>query len=177
MKAPKKKSAKKARARPSVSKPSGSNPLSATQQLDALIEKYPPEAQALFRAVRKALRSRFPWADELVYDYSHSLVIGFSPTGKGIESVVALGQRDDGLRLYFNQGPKIADPKGMLQGSAKQTRFIPVDSAKTLKLPEVQAFLDAATDYAKPPESADRRGTLIIQTSSAKPAKKKRAKG
>jgi hypothetical protein len=170
MKTPRKKSTAKAKPTPAAAKP-----LSAAQQLDALIGKYPAKEQALFRSVRKALRSRFPWADELVYDYSHSLVIGYSPTGKGIESVVALGQREDGLRLYFNQGPKIPDPKGILQGSAKQTRFIPLDSPKTLKLPDVQAFLEAATEYAKPPQSADRRGALIIQTSSAKSAKKKRA--
>lgn len=171
MKAPKKKTAKKAK-----SKAAAAKPLGAAQQLDALIGRYDPKQQSLFRSVRKVLRSRFPWADELVYDYSHSLVIGYSATGKGIESVVATGQKEDGLRLYFHQGPKLPDPKGILQGSAKQVRFIVVESTRTLKLPEVQALLDAAVQHAKPPLSPDRRGTLIIQTSSAKPAKKRAAR-
>lgn len=150
-------------------------PVSAATQLDTLLGKYEPKQQALIRSVRKSLRSRFPWADELVYDYSHSLVIGYSPTGKGIESVVALGQREDALRLYFHQGPKLPDPKGVLQGSAKQTRFIVVDTASALKLPEVEALLAAAAQLAKRPNSPERRGALIIQTSSSKAAKKKRA--
>lgn len=176
MRAPNKKTKKKAtklapkraKAKQSATKAPG-----VSQLLDALIGKYDAKQQALLRSVRRSLRARFPWADELVYDYSHSLVIGFTPTGKGYESAVALSQRDDGLRLYFNQGPKLADPTGILQGSAKQTRFIMIDSARTLKLPAVDALINAAAQLAKPPLDPGRRGTLIMQTSSAKPARKK----
>ena len=50
-------------------------PLSAEQQLKGFIATFEPKHQALIRSVRKALRNRFPSADELVYDYPNAFVI------------------------------------------------------------------------------------------------------
>ncbi len=49
-------------------------------QLRSLIEKFDPKDQRLIRSVRSAVRKRLPTANELVYDYGNSLVIGYSPT-------------------------------------------------------------------------------------------------
>jgi len=143
-------------------------PLSGEQQIKSLIAKYDPKYQGLIRSVRKALRKRFPTANELIYDYSNSFVIGYSPTERGSDAVVAISAAVDGLRLVFNQGPILPDPKKLLLGSGRQTRFIWVESAKTLALPEVQALLRAATDQATTPLRQSGRGTLIIKPSSAK---------
>ena len=142
--------------------------LSAEQQLKGFIDKYQPKYQRLFRSVRKALRTRFPSADELAYDYNDSLVIGYSPTQRGSDSVVAIAARANGVRLYFNQGPTLPDPKKLLLGSGKQTRFIWVESAKTLALPEIEALFRAAIDRAITPLRPSGRGTLIIKSISAK---------
>jgi hypothetical protein len=99
-------------------------PLTANQQLEALLSKLEKKQQALFRSVRNSLRKQFASSDELVYNYSHSLVISYSPTGRGMESPVTIATRDGGVRLYFNNGPKLPDPNKMLLGSAKQARFV-----------------------------------------------------
>ena len=59
-------------------------------QLRAYIDKLDPKNQKIFRAVRAAVHKRFPTANELAYDYSHALVIGYSPADRGIDSIVAI---------------------------------------------------------------------------------------
>lgn len=149
-------------------------PRSDEQQLRGFIAKYEPKYQRLIRSVRKVLRKRFPSADELVYDYNNSFVIGYSPTERGSDSVVAIAAAVNGLRLVFNQGPTLPDPKKLLLGSGRQTRFIWVESAKTLALPEIEALMRAAIDRAKTPLRPGGSGKLVIKSNSAwqRPRKK-----
>jgi len=149
-------------------------PLNPERQLNGLIANYEPKYQKLIRSIRKALRKRFPTANELAYDYSNSFVIGYSPTERGSDAVVAMAAAVDGLRLVFNQGPTLPDPKKLLLGSGKQTRFIWVESARTLALPEIEALMQAATDRATTPFHPSGRGTLVIKPSSAKQRPRKR---
>jgi hypothetical protein len=140
----------------------------AEQQVKGFIARFEPKCQALIRSIRNALRKRFPSANELVYNYSKNFVIGYSPTEGGIDSPVAISLGSEGLRLYFNQGPKLPDPKKILLGSGKQTRFIWIESPGTLNLPGVEALLKAAIAEAKTPFSPSGRGELIIKSTSAK---------
>jgi hypothetical protein len=151
-----------------ASRKGATKPLGGEQQIKGLIGKYEPNCQGLIRSVRKALRKRFPTANELVYDYNHAFVIGYSPTERGSDAVVAISAGANGLRLMFNQGPTLPDPKRLLLGSGKQTRFIWIESARTLALPEIEALMRAALDRANTPLPPSGRGQLIIKPSSAK---------
>ncbi len=150
--------------------------LSAEQQLQSLVAKFEPKQQALIRTVRKALRKRFPTADELVYDYPNALVIAYSPTERGSDAVVAISAGVDGLRLVFTQGASLPDPKNILLGSAKQTRFIWIESPRTLNLPEVTSLVETATDRVKQPLRPSGRGKPIIKPKSAKQRPKSKRK-
>jgi len=141
--------------------------ISPEAQLRSFIGKLDPTSQKLFRSVRTALRKRFPAANELAYEYPDSLVLSYSPTERGIEGVVAIAARADGVRLHLSNGPKLPDPKKLLQGSGKQTRFIPLDSAGRLGDPEVEALIAAAIDHATVPMPPRGKGKLVIQSSAA----------
>lgn len=143
-------------------------------QLKTFLGRFDPKNQKLIRSLRTALRKRFPSANELVYDYSNSVVIGYSSTEAGIDSVVAIAGRADGVSLYLNQGHQLPDPKGILLGSGKQTRFIPVETATRLAHPDVKALIAGAVELAKVPMPSKGKGTLMIRSSAAK--KKARAK-
>ena len=82
-----------------------SRKLTPEAQLRACIDKLDPKNQKLFRSVRAAVRKRLPTANELAYDYSHALVIGYSPADRGIDSIVAIRASATGVSLYFSQGP------------------------------------------------------------------------
>lgn len=137
-------------------------------QFRSFISRFDPKDQKLIRSVRAALRKRFPTANELAYDYNHSVVIGYSPTDRGIDSVVSTAARADGVRLYFMHGPQLPDPKKLLLGSGKQTRFIHVEAASQLAHPDVKALIAAAIDRAKIPLPSRGKGKLIIRSAAAK---------
>ena len=137
-------------------------------QLRSLVAKFDPKDQKLIRSVRSAVRRRLPTANELVYDYNTFFVIGYSPTDRPTEGIVSIAARADGVRLYLMQGPQLPDPKKLLMGSGKQTRFIRVEAAKQLAHPDVEALIAAAIDQAVAPLPSKGRGGLVIRTFAGK---------
>lgn len=135
--------------------------------LRALVARFEPKRQRLFRAVRTAVRKRLPTANELVYDYGNALVVSYSPSERGIEAVVAIRATADGVALYFHQGPKIPDPTRRFTGSSKETRSLEVTAARELADPEIEAFFTAAIRLAKTPLPASGKGTLLIKETAA----------
>ena len=128
----------------------------------------------MIKAVRKALRKRFPTAHELVYDNYNFFVIGYSATERPSDSFVSVAAAANGVGLCFIRGANLPDPKKVLLGSGKQTRFIRLETAGVLKRPEVDALLAAAAAQGKPPMSAKGRGKLVIRSVSAKQRPRRR---
>ena len=146
-------------------------------QLRSYIDRFDPKNQKLIRSVRAAVRKRIPTANELAYDYNRHFVIGYSPTDRGIDSIVAIAARATGVSLYFSQGPQLPDPKRLLRGSGKQTRFIQVESASQLAHPDVEALIAATIDQARIPLPSKGKGSLIIKSDRAeKPPRRKPSK-
>jgi hypothetical protein len=137
-------------------------------QVRSFISRFDPKDQKLIRSVRAAVRKRFPTANELAYDYNHSVVISYSPTEGGIDSIVAVAAGADGVRLYFTNGPQLPDPKKLLLGSGKQARFVRLETASQLAHPDVKALIAAATDQAKIPLPSKGQGRLLIRGAAAK---------
>src|SRR5262245_32604245 len=131
--------------------------LTPEAQLRSFIEKFDPKDQRLIRAVRSAVRKRFPTANELVWDNYNFFVIGYSPTDLPTDSIVSIAARANGVGLCFIQGARLRDPKKLLLGSGKQTRFIRVESARQLEHPDVEALIAAAIAGAKTPLPAKGR--------------------
>ena len=81
---------------------------------------------------------------------------------------MAIAARADGVFLYLSHGPQLPDPKKLLQGSGKQTRFIRVDAADELGHPDVEALIVAAIEHATVPLPSKGKGKLILQSSASK---------
>ena len=150
------------------------------KRLTTFIDKFEPKHRALIRTVRNALRRRFPTAHELAYDNYNFFVIGYGPTERPSDCIVSLAAAANGVGLCFIRGADLPDPKKILLGSGKQTRFIRLESAEILKRPEVEALLSAAAADARTPLARHGRGRLVIRSVSVKQrprVKKKRNKG
>lgn len=141
---------------------------SAEAQLRSFIEKFERKDQRLIRAVRSAVRKRFPTANELVWDNYNFFVIGYSPTERPTDSIVSIAARANGVGLCFIHGAALPDPKRLLVGSGKQTRFIRIESASLLTHPDVEALIASAIGRAKTPLPTNGRGRLIIRSVAAK---------
>jgi hypothetical protein len=140
----------------------------AEKQLDGFIGKFEPGQQALIREIRRAMRKRLPTAHELVYDNYNFFVIGYSPSERPSDAILSIAAAANGVGLCFIHGARLADPKKILQGSGKQTRFLRLPSPDVLSRPEVEDLLAAAIAQARTPVPATGRGTLIIRSVSAK---------
>jgi Domain of unknown function (DU1801) len=137
------------------------------RQLEAFIAKFDPKDQQRIRAVRRAVRTRFPTANELVYDNYNFFVIAYSPTERPSDAIVSIAARAGSVGLCFIHGAALPDPKKLLLGAGTQTRFIRLESAAVLARPEVKALVAAAIARAKTPLPSTGRGTLIIRSVSA----------
>jgi Domain of unknown function (DU1801) len=151
-----------------MAKDRGKGSADAEKQLQSFIDKFEPKHAALIRGARKQLRRQFPSAHELIYDNYNFFVIGYSPTEKPSDSLVSIAAAANGVGLCFIRGASLPDPKKILLGSGKQTRFVRLESVDVLSRPEVVTLLAAAAAHSKAPLSAKGAGRLIIRSSSAK---------
>jgi hypothetical protein len=149
----------------------------AERQLKSFIAKFEPKHQTLIRAVRKALRKRFPTGYELAYDNYNFFVLGYGSTERPSDCIVSMAAGANGVGLCFIHGASLPDPHRFLLGSGNQTRFIRLDSAAVLARPEVEALVAAAIARAKRPLRAAGRGRLIIRSVSAKQRPRRRPVG
>ncbi len=134
----------------------------ASKQLAGFIAKFSPADQRRIRAIRAALRRRFPTANELVWDNYNFFVIGYGPTERPSDAIVSIAARAGSIALCFLYGARLPDPAGILVGSGNQVRSIRLESADTVGRPEVEALLAEAARRTKP-FAASGRGRLIIR--------------
>ncbi len=143
-------------------------PQTPEQQLKAFIAKFDRNLGKQIRECRAAMRERFPTANELVYDNYNFFVIGYCTTERPSDCVASLAVNSKGIGLSFYYGATLPDPHGILQGAGKQNRFVRLDSAATLRSPEVEELLAAAEKQADPPFPKSGIGKLIIRSISEK---------
>jgi hypothetical protein len=146
----------------------------AEAQLRSFIAKFDPQDQKLIRSVRSAVRKRLPTANELVWDNYNFFVIGYSPTERPTDSILSIAARAHGVGLCFIHGARLPDPKKLLLGSGRQTRFLRVAAASQLAHPDVEALIAAAVDRAQAPLPPKGRGRLIIRSVASKQRPRRR---
>src|SRR6266852_4761637 len=151
------------------------SPAEAERQLKSFIAKFEPSHQKLIRAVRKALRQRFPTAYELAYDNYNFFVIGYGSTERPSDAIVSMAAGANGIGLCFIHGASLPDSHKLLLGSGNQTRFIRLESVDVLSRPEVEALIAAAIARAKTPLPPRGRGRLIIRSVSDKQRPRRKA--
>lgn len=141
---------------------------SPVRQIAGFVAKFDPAMAKSITSARRALRKRLPTAVELVYDNYNFLVFGFGPSERASEAILSLAANAKGIGLCFLYGKGLPDPKKILQGSGNQTRFIRLESAKSLAQPEVEALIRAAIARARTPLPQSGRGYTVIRSVSVK---------
>ena len=96
-------------------------------------------------------------------------MVGFGPSHRPSEAVVSLLFVPRWLTLCFLQnGPDLADPRGLLRGSGRVVRNVKLVSAADLDLAPVRALVREALKRADVPIVKGRRRQLIIKSISPK---------
>lgn len=148
---------------------------SQAKQIDGFIDKLSPENAKLTRALRAALRKRFPTAVEMIYDNYNFLVFGFCSEPRAGTCIISLAVAANGAGLCFIHGASLPDPEAILSGSGKQTRFVRLANVSKLEEPAVATLMQRAVDSAKVPLPTTGTGITIIQSISAKQRPRKRS--
>ena len=131
--------------------------------LRSYLERFDAKQQKLVRAIRAAVKKRFPTANELAYDYKSHIVLSYAPSDRGIDAVCAIDARADSVRLYVHGGPKLRDPKKLLKGAGKMARYVDLESARQISDPDIAALLVAATKLAPVPMPKSGKGKLMLR--------------
>lgn len=147
---------------------------SASAQFSALLSRFPPEIVALVKRVLPKLRRAFPVSFEIVYEYSHSVVMSFSMSERGYEAVVALAIFPRWVKLYFDKS--LPDPKGLLEGTGTKVRSVIIKAASDLDHGDIHELIKAAIKHSGVTLPSTRSTQMIIKSESKKQKPKKTAK-
>jgi hypothetical protein len=141
-------------------------PPSPAAQFSALLSRFPPEIVALVKRCLPKLRRAFPGANQLVYDYSNSLVVAFAMSERGYEAIVAMAIFPRGVKLYFDKS--LADPHGLLEGSGAKVRSVTLETASDLDHGDLQALIKAAIKHSGVTFPRTGSTRMVIKTESTK---------
>jgi hypothetical protein len=143
-------------------------PQSPEVQLAAFLSKYSPEIAKRAKAIRTAMRKRYPTALELVYDNYNALAIGYAPSEKTSEAIFSIALYPKWVSLFFLQAKGLPDPDRILKGSGNVAKHVVLESAISLREPAKESLMREAVARARVPFSRDRNHRLIIKSISAK---------
>jgi hypothetical protein len=137
---------------------------SPNAQFSALLSRFPREIVALVKRCLPKLRRAFPGSNQLVYDYSNSLVVAFGMSERGYEAIVALAIFPRGVRLYFDKS--LPDPKGLLEGTGAKVRSVTVKTASDLDHGDIHALIKAAIKHSGVTFPRTRSTRMVLKSQS-----------
>jgi hypothetical protein len=119
---------------------------SPSAQFSAFLSRFSPEIVALTKRCLTKLRRAFPGSNQLVYEYSNSLVVAFGVSEHGYEAIVAIAIFPRWVRLYFDKS--LPDPKGLLEGSGTKVRSVTLKAATDIDREDIRALIKAAIKHS-----------------------------
>ena len=145
---------------------------SPNAQFSAFLSRFPPEIVALAKRCMPKLRRAIPYSHQLVYDYSHSLVVAFGTSERGYEAIVSIAIFPREVRLYFDKS--LPDPKGLLEGSGTKVQYVSIKAASDLDHADIRALFKAAIKHAGITFPRARSTRMVIKSAAKKQTPKKR---
>jgi hypothetical protein len=124
-----------------------SRPAPSSRTFDALLAGRTPKVQELAQATRRFLRQLLPGTREVV-DPS-APIVAFT-RGEGYAGMVCnMMLSASGVKIGIFRGSELADPYGLLEGSGKIHRHLPLAQAADLRQPGVERLIKAADKAAR----------------------------
>jgi len=101
----------------------------------------------LFTDLRLYVLELHPTSTELLY-HTHALTVLFSTSEKMSDGFCMIPIYTDHLNLGFNKGTLLKDPNGLLKGTGKLIRHIPIQKSKDYRNEKVKQLLLTSIDFA-----------------------------
>jgi hypothetical protein len=110
--------------------------------VERLLRAYPAEVQALAYGARELIHRMLPDSDETVSESPAMISFGYGPGYKGMVCTLLLSK--SGVKLGLVRGSELADPRGLLEGSGKVHKHVPLRTLADLRQPGLKPLLTAA---------------------------------
>jgi hypothetical protein len=140
--------------------------LTPNVQFSEFLLRFPAEIVALVKGCLPKLRRVIPHSFEIVYEYSHSLVVSLSASERGYEAIVAIAVFPDGVRLYLDKS--LPDPQRLLKGSGTKVRSLTLKAASDLDQVDIKVLIAAAIKHSGVTSPGIRPARMIIQSEAKK---------
>ena len=105
--------------------------MATLRTVDALLQSYPPDVQALAAAARKHLRRVLPNIEERADGSAPVITYSYGPGYRGMVCTLILSRK--GVKLGLVRGSELADPNHLLEGSGRVHRHIPLRTPADLR--------------------------------------------
>ena len=92
---------------------------------------FPPDVQVLAARTRELILASLPAVEETVDTSARLVGYGYGPGYKGM--VCTLIPSKKGVKLGIYRGSELPDPKGLLEGSGKVHRHVPLATPADLR--------------------------------------------
>ncbi|MEQ9467931.1 MAG: DUF1801 domain-containing protein [Ekhidna sp.] len=101
----------------------------------------------LFTDLRGYILELHPTSNELLY-HTHALTTLFSTSEKMSDGFCMIPIYTNHLNLGFNMGTLLKDPHGLLKGTGKLIRHIPIQKSEDYRNEKVRQLILASIDFA-----------------------------
>jgi hypothetical protein len=122
--------------------------VSVNAEVIHLLAGYSADVQTLARRTRSFILELLPRADERADPAARVIGYGRGNGYKGLVCTMILSAK--GVKLGIVNGASLPDPTGLLEGSGKVHKYVPIASVETLGNPALRALLEAAAAQKKP---------------------------
>ena len=106
---------------------------------EQLLSKYPEEVSTLFRAAHSLLLKELTTIIEMP-DASAN-IIGYGYSNKYNDMICTIILSKKGLKIGFNRGSELPDPKKMLAGTGKVHKYVQINSVADIKNPALKKLI------------------------------------
>ena len=149
--------------------------------LTKFLKPFDPEIQELALELRALVLEEMAPCYENIYDAYSAVAIGYGTSDRLRDGIFHIAVYSNHVKLGFNDGASLDDPKGILQGSGKVIRHITMKASEDLERPELRAYIrrarkKALSDAGKLGEPAPEKPEGVVSTVKAIYPKKRRPK-
>lgn len=113
-----------------------------TSAIDKLLSAYSETVFTHAQYLRHIILKNLPGIEEQV-DFP-AKIIGYSFGKRYMDTVCVLIPSKKGLKLGFNQGVELPDPKSVLKGSGKISRYLEINKAEDINVKILTTLLKEA---------------------------------
>jgi hypothetical protein len=143
------------------------------------LKPYDHEIQSLALKLRALVLEEMAPCHENIYDAYSAVAIGYGFSDRLRDGVFHVAIYSKHVNLGFNEGATLDDPLGILEGSGKQIRHIPIRTPADLARPEIRTYIRRARQVAledarKLGEPAPKKMKGVVSTVKAIYARKRR---